>query len=87
MHKTNAIRKEISEFTQREDKQFFETWERFNGLLLKCLHNGYEKWHQCQYFLEELLSNVQEWLLATSGGELMVQKCIRDLGILPGTSR
>ncbi|KAH9658022.1 hypothetical protein KPL70_023327 [Citrus sinensis] len=71
VHKTNAIRREISEFTQREDEQFFETWERFNGLLLKCPHHGYEKWHQCQYFLEGLLPNVQEWLVATSGGELM----------------
>ena len=25
VHKTNVIRKEISEFTQREDEQFFET--------------------------------------------------------------
>ncbi|KAH9658411.1 Endonuclease [Citrus sinensis] len=71
VHKTYAIRREISEFTQREDEQFFETWERFNGLLLKCPHHGYEKWHQCQYFLEGLLPNVQEWLMATSGGELM----------------
>ena len=31
VHKTNAIRREISEFTQREDEKFFETWERFNG--------------------------------------------------------
>ena len=71
MHKTNAIRKKISEFTQRDDEQFFETWERFNRLLLNCPHHGYEKWHQCQYFLEGLLSNVQEWLMATSEGELM----------------
>ncbi|KAK9211965.1 hypothetical protein WN943_001344 [Citrus x changshan-huyou] len=76
VHKTNAIRKEISEFTQREDEQFFETWERFNGLLLKCPHHGYEKWHQCQYFLEGLLPNVQEWLKATSGGELMSKSAL-----------
>ena len=71
VHKTNAIRREISEFTQREDDQFFEAWERFNGLLLKCPHHEYEKWHQCQYFLGGLLSHMQEWLMATSGGELI----------------
>lgn len=48
LHKTNAIRREILEFAQREDEQFFEAWERFNGLLLKCPHHGFEKWHQCQ---------------------------------------
>ena len=71
VHKTNAIRREISKFTHREGEQFFEVWERFNGLLLKCPHHGYEKWHQYQYFLEGLLPQVQEWLMATSGGELL----------------
>ena len=71
VHKTNAIRRKLSEFTQREDEQFFETCELFNGLLLKCPHHGYKKWHQCQYFLEGLLPYVQEWLMAPSGGELM----------------
>ncbi|KAK9211993.1 hypothetical protein WN943_001372 [Citrus x changshan-huyou] len=73
VHKINVILREIPEFTQREDEQFFETWDRFNGLLLKCPHHGYEKWHQCQYFLEGLLPNVQEWLMATSGGELKLK--------------
>ncbi|KAK9187629.1 hypothetical protein WN944_019027 [Citrus x changshan-huyou] len=76
VHKTNAIRRKISEFTQKEDEQFFEIWERFNGLLLKCPHHGYEKWHQCQYVLEGLLPNVQEWLMATSGGELMSKSAL-----------
>ena len=43
VHKTNAIQKEILEFTQREDDKFFETWEPFNRLLLKYPHHGYEK--------------------------------------------
>ncbi|KAL2466324.1 Retrotrans gag domain-containing protein [Abeliophyllum distichum] len=71
VHKTNAIRREISEFVQKDEEPFYETWERFNGLLMKCPHHGYEKWHLCQYFLEGLLSHIQEWLMATSGGELM----------------
>ena len=42
------------------DEQFFEAWEGLNGLLLKCSHDGFEKWHQCQYFLEGLLPYIQE---------------------------
>lgn len=38
---------------------------------MKCPHHGYEKWHECQYILEELLPHVQEWLMATSGEELI----------------
>ena len=45
VHKTNIIRRKISEFTHREDDQFFKLWELFNRLLSKCPHHGYEKWH------------------------------------------
>ena len=43
VHKTNIIRREILEFTQREDEQFFEALEQFNWLLLKCPYHGYKK--------------------------------------------
>ena len=85
-HKTNAIRREISEFVQREDEQLFEAWERFNALLLKCPHHDFEKWHQCQCILEGLMPHAPEWLKATSGGELMSKRRIRDLGLFSKTS-
>jgi hypothetical protein len=37
MSKVNECRKEISSFTQEEDEKFFESWERFKELLIRCL--------------------------------------------------
>lgn len=42
-----------------------------SSVLLKCPHYVFEKWHQCQYFLKELLPHMEEWLIDTNGGELM----------------
>jgi hypothetical protein len=44
MSRVNEARKEISSFTQDEDKKFSECWARFKDLLIKCPPHGYEKW-------------------------------------------
>jgi hypothetical protein len=43
MSKVNEYKKEISSFTQKEDEKFFENWERFQDMLIKCPPRGYEK--------------------------------------------
>jgi hypothetical protein len=54
MSKVNECRKEISLFTQEEDGKFFESWERFKELLIRCLPHGYEKWRLIQFFYQGL---------------------------------
>jgi hypothetical protein len=56
MSKVNEARKEISSFTQEEeeDKMFFECWERFKDLLIKCPPHGYETWRLVQFFYQGL---------------------------------
>ena len=49
--KTNALRREISDFYQREGENFYECWERFKDMLLKCPRHGLEVWRLVQYFL------------------------------------
>ena len=44
MSKTNALRREIADFTQKDDEQFYVCWERFKDLLLRCPHHGFEPW-------------------------------------------
>jgi hypothetical protein len=43
MSRVNEAQKEISSFTQEEDKKFSECWEHFKDLLIKCPPHGYEK--------------------------------------------
>jgi hypothetical protein len=52
--KVNESQKEISSFTQEEDEKFFESWERFKELLIKCPPHGYEKWRLIQFFYQGL---------------------------------
>ena len=54
MSKVNESRKEISSFTQEEDEKFFESWEHFKELLIKCPSHGYEKWRLIQFFYQGL---------------------------------
>ena len=54
MSKVNEYKKEISSFTQEEDEKFFDSWERFKDLLIKCPPHGYEKWRLIQFFYQGL---------------------------------
>ena len=69
VYKTNAIRREISGFTQRKDEQFFETtiqWATF-----EVSTSWVQEMAPMPILFGGLLPHVQEWLMTTSGGELM----------------
>ena len=40
--KTNALRKQIQNFSQNSNEAYFQCWERFKDLLNSCPHHGYE---------------------------------------------
>ncbi|KAH9803520.1 hypothetical protein KPL71_001801 [Citrus sinensis] len=71
MSKTNALRREISDFYQREGEQFYECWERFNGLLLKCPHHGFEKWRLIQCFYNGLTMSNRHMVESMNGGRFL----------------
>jgi hypothetical protein len=50
MSRVNKAWKEINSFTQEEEEKFFECWEHFKDLLIRCLPHGYEKWRLVQLF-------------------------------------
>ena len=54
MAKTNALRREIADFYQDEQEKFYESWERFKDLILKCPHHDFQTWRLVQYFYNGL---------------------------------
>ena len=48
--KTNAIRHQIHNFTQKHDESMAEAWERFNEIQRSCPHHNIEKWSLLQIF-------------------------------------
>ncbi|KAH9723597.1 hypothetical protein KPL70_007175 [Citrus sinensis] len=71
MSKTYALRREIIDFYQREGEQFYECWERFNDLLLKCPHHGFEKWRLIQCFYNGLTMSNRHMVESMNGGRFL----------------
>ena len=71
MQKTTNLRRLIMQFTQNDGEEFFTCWERFNDLLSKCPHHGFDKWQLVQFFCEGLSAHSRQLLESRSGVEFM----------------
>ncbi|XP_021998433.1 uncharacterized protein LOC110895424 [Helianthus annuus] len=72
--KTARLRSMIQEFRQKEGESFYETWERFKELLLKCPHHGFEDWALVEKFYYGVTPATRNMLNTTAGGNLMTAK-------------
>ncbi|MCS5023618.1 retrotransposon gag domain-containing protein, partial [Staphylococcus aureus] len=70
--KTDALRREISIFYQKEGEQFHECWERFNNLLLKYPYHGFEKWRLVKYFYDGLTPLNCQMIQSMHGGKFLL---------------
>ncbi|KAM6553764.1 hypothetical protein CsatB_014526 [Cannabis sativa] len=71
MSKTDNIRREISEFYQKDHEEFYECWERFKDLLLKCPHHGFEKWRLVKYFYDGLSPSNRQMVQSMHTGKFL----------------
>jgi hypothetical protein len=71
MSRVNEARKEISSFTQDEDKKFSECCARFKDLLMKCTPTGYEKWRLVQFFYQRLSQPNRSMIELMNGGTFL----------------
>jgi Retrotransposon gag protein len=46
--KTSTLRTQITNFRQRGDESFSETYDRYQELIRLCPHHGLEKWFICK---------------------------------------
>ncbi|XP_022850805.1 uncharacterized protein LOC111372655 [Olea europaea var. sylvestris] len=53
-HKTNALKRQIQNFSQKTNEAYFQCLERFKDLLNTCPHHGFEKWRTISFFYEGL---------------------------------
>ncbi|XP_022007708.1 uncharacterized protein LOC110906967 [Helianthus annuus] len=72
--KTARLRSMIQEFRQKEGDSFYETWERFKELLLKCPHHGFEDWALVERFYHGVTPTTRNMLNTTAGGNLLTAK-------------
>ena len=62
------MRGEIADFYQDEQEKFYESWERFKDLNLKCPHHGFETWRLIQYFYNGLNQTNHNMIESMNGG-------------------
>nr|GEX41661.1 hypothetical protein [Tanacetum cinerariifolium] len=69
--RTTNLRNEISNFQQKFDESFHETWERYKDLLRACPHHGFTELHQLDTFYNALNPADQDSLNSAAGGNLL----------------
>ncbi|GJR99043.1 reverse transcriptase domain-containing protein, partial [Tanacetum coccineum] len=85
--KTTNLRNEITNFQQRFDESFNETWDQFKDLLRACPHHGFSELHQLDTFYNALNSNDQDSLNSAASGNFL-DKMPRDcLAIIKSKSK
>ncbi|KAL6325089.1 hypothetical protein AAG906_022656 [Vitis piasezkii] len=43
-HRTNGLKRQISNFSRRENDKFYECWERYMEAINACPHHGFNTW-------------------------------------------
>ena len=71
IHKTNSLKKQIKNFFQKSNEQYFHCWERFKDLLNSCPHHGYENWRTVSFFYEGLNPETRQFVEMMCNGEFL----------------
>ncbi|XVF47618.1 hypothetical protein PTKIN_Ptkin03bG0124400 [Pterospermum kingtungense] len=70
-HKTNALKRQIQNFSQNPNEAYFQCWERFKDLLNSCPHHGFEKWRTISFFYEGLTPETKQFVETMCNGEFL----------------
>nr|GEU90430.1 reverse transcriptase domain-containing protein [Tanacetum cinerariifolium] len=85
--KTTYLRNEITNFLQKSNETFNETWERFKDLLRQCPHHGFSELHQLDTFYNALNPNDQDALDSAAGGNFLDKIPRECLSIIESKSK
>src|SRR5438270_12304496 len=69
--RTNAVRKEMMQFTQYNGESFHECWERYKNLYVQCPHHGFSVWQKVQHLYEGLLPECRNSVDSAGGWNLV----------------
>ncbi|RVW63433.1 hypothetical protein CK203_058619 [Vitis vinifera] len=56
-HRTNGLKRQISNFSAKENEKFYECWERYMEAINACPHHGFDTWLLVSYFYDGCLLN------------------------------
>ncbi|RVW13744.1 hypothetical protein CK203_087188 [Vitis vinifera] len=70
-HKTNGLKRQISNFSAKENEKFYECWERYMEAINACPHHGFDTWLLVSYFYNGMSSSMKQLLETMYGGDFM----------------
>ncbi|KAL6334432.1 hypothetical protein AAG906_015621 [Vitis piasezkii] len=69
--KTNGLKRQISNFSAKENEKFHECWERYMEAINACPHHGFDTWLLVSYFYDGMSSSMKQILETMCGGDFM----------------
>ncbi|RVW83966.1 hypothetical protein CK203_047326 [Vitis vinifera] len=70
-HKTNGLKRQISNFSAKENEKFYECWERYMEAINACPYHGFDTWLLVSYFYDGMSSSMKQLLETMCGGDFM----------------
>ncbi|RVW30069.1 hypothetical protein CK203_115138 [Vitis vinifera] len=70
-HRTNGLKRQVSNFSAKENEKFYECWERYMEAINACPHHGFDTWLLVSYFYDGLSSSMKQILETMCGGDFM----------------
>ncbi|RVW90385.1 hypothetical protein CK203_045781 [Vitis vinifera] len=70
-HRTNGLKRQISNFSAKENEKFYEYWERYMEAINACPHHGFDTWLLVSYFYDGMSSSMKQLLETMCGGDFM----------------
>ncbi|KAL6321565.1 hypothetical protein AAG906_021804 [Vitis piasezkii] len=70
-HRTNGLKRQISNFSRCENEKFYECWERYMEAINACPHHGFDTWLLVSYFYDGMSSSMKQILETMCGGDFM----------------
>ncbi|WJZ90831.1 hypothetical protein VitviT2T_009948 [Vitis vinifera] len=70
-HRTNGLKRQISNFSAKENENFYECWERYMEAINACPHHGFDTWLLVSYFYNGMSSSMKQLLETMCGGYVM----------------
>ncbi|RVW77828.1 hypothetical protein CK203_054470 [Vitis vinifera] len=66
-HRTNGLKRQISNFSAKENEKFHECWERYMEAINACPHHGFDTWLLVSYFYDGMSSSMKQILETMCG--------------------
>ena len=70
-HRTNSLKRQISNFSANENEKFYASWERYIEELNAYPHHGFDTWLLVSYFYDGTSPAMKQLLETMCGGDFM----------------